>query len=110
VKEAVKFYLDEHVSHAILKALRRNGFDVVTAHDASLSGQPDVLHLEFAARKNRVLISQDDDFLRLHSSGMQHAGILYFPQHTPVRIMIEHALLVGGAMTPEEIRNTIQYA
>jgi predicted nuclease of predicted toxin-antitoxin system len=74
VKEAVKFYLDEHVSHAILKALRRNGFDVVTAHDASLSGQPDVLHLEFAARKNRVLISQDDDFLRLHSSGMQHAG------------------------------------
>jgi hypothetical protein len=76
VKEAVKFYLDEHISHAILKALRRNGFDAMTAVEAGLNGEADPVHLEFAASQGRVLISQDDDFLRLHAAGVQHAGIL----------------------------------
>ena len=91
MKEAVKFYLDKHIS-----ALRRNGFDVVTAVEAGLNGEADPVHLEFAASEGRVLISQDDDFLRLHAAGVQHAGIVYFPQHTPIRDMIEHAFVVGA--------------
>ncbi len=55
------------------------------------------------------MVTQDHDFLKLHASGISHAGIIYFPQGTPIRAMVEAALLVAGAMSPEELANTVQY-
>ena len=105
----IRFYLDEHVNHALRNVLRRRHYDVVTVVDAGLVGQTDEAQLAYAAGAGRVLVTQDRDFLRLHGQGFAHAGIVYFPQNTPIREMIEAVLLVAGAMTAEEIRGTIQY-
>ena len=109
MSEAVRFYLDEHVNHALLRALRRHGFDAVAAGEVPLSGEEDAVHLAYATSQGRVMVTQDRDFLRLHAEGRYHAGIVYLPQHTPVRAMIEAVLLVGGVMSPEELANTVQY-
>ena len=65
----IRFHLDEHISAGIAAGLRRRNIDVTTAADAGLIGATDVAHLEFAASWGRVVVTQDDDFLRLHAQG-----------------------------------------
>ena len=46
--QAVKFYTDEHIGRAIVRALRRRCVDVQTAVEANLLGATDEQHLEHA--------------------------------------------------------------
>jgi hypothetical protein len=41
-----------------------------------MRGAPDEEHLKRAHNERRVIFTQDDDFLRLHAAGMDHAGIV----------------------------------
>jgi predicted nuclease of predicted toxin-antitoxin system len=66
---AIRFHLDENVSGAVALALRRRGVDVSTAVEANLIGADDRAHLEFAQAHDRVLVTYDDDFTRIHASG-----------------------------------------
>ena len=44
----LRFHLDEHVNHAIAKALASRGIDVTTTTEAGLLAAADEKHLEFA--------------------------------------------------------------
>ena len=61
------FHLDEHISPALADALRHRGIDVTTRAEAGLIGHDDREHLSFAVDTRRVVITQDVDFLKLHS-------------------------------------------
>ena len=61
----MKFYLDEHIPKSVVEGLRRRGVDVFTVHEAGRSGDSDEKQLAFATREGRVLVTFDDDFLRL---------------------------------------------
>lgn len=74
---AIKFYCDEHVDLAVARALRRRGVDALTAQEAGMLGIPDEKHLQLAISQGRVIFTQDTDFLRLHSTGLAHHGIIY---------------------------------
>lgn len=63
----IKFYMDEHVAKAVTKGLRRRGVDVLTAPEADMLGADDIDHLALASRQERVVFSQDADFLHLHA-------------------------------------------
>ena len=65
-----------------MTSIRRRNIDVTTAADGGLTGATDVAHLEFAASSGRVVVTQDDDFLRLHAQGATHAGIAYCQQQS----------------------------
>ncbi len=80
MKSRIKFYLDEHVSKAVAKGLKRRGVDVLTVAEAGLLGATDEEHLERAKSEKRVIFTQDDDFLRLHATGSEHSGIVYAHQ------------------------------
>ncbi len=41
-------------------------------------------HIAFAKKEQRVLFTQDEDFLRLHSKGVEHCGLVFAHQRTPV--------------------------
>ncbi len=71
----IRFHLDEQIQGAIARGLRRRGIDVTTTADAGLAGAPDEDHLTFARAENRVLVTDDRDFLRMQSSFPTHAGI-----------------------------------
>ena len=75
----LRFHLDEHVPHAVAHGLRRRQIDVTTTTDAGLLGAGDEEHVAFAFRENRVIFTNDRDFLRLAASGAAHAGIVYCP-------------------------------
>ena len=79
----MRFHLDEHVSHAIAKGLRLRGLDVTTTTDAQLISAADEDHLAFAFAENRVIFTQDDDFLTMASQpDTEHCGIVYCHQGT----------------------------
>ena len=86
-----RFYMDEHVSRAVVRGLRQRGIDVQTVVEAQKLGASDDEHLAFALREGRVVFTQDDDFLRLAAAGAAHAGIVYAPQGTPIGAVVRGA-------------------
>ncbi len=77
---ALRFHLDESVNHAIANGLKRRGLDVTTTSDADLIAASDEDQLTYASSAERVLVTHDDDFLRLHAAGAPHRGIVFVRQ------------------------------
>ncbi len=109
MKNRIRFYLDEHVPKAVANGLRRRGIDVVTVVEAGLRGATDEAHLERAKSENRVIFTQDDDFVRLHAAGNEHSGIVYAHQGKAIGALISGLLLIYQALEAEEMVNHVEY-
>ena len=109
MKNRIKFYLDEHVSKAIVMGLKRRGVDVITVVDAGLRGSTDEEHLEKAKSEKRVIFTQDDDFLRLHAADNEHSGIVYAHQSKAIGTLISGLMLIYQALEAEEMINHVEY-
>ena len=105
----IRYYTDEHVAKAVIRGLRQRGVDILTVREANKLGEDDKGHLAFALVENRVIFTQDDDFLRLPSSDMEHAGIVYTPQHTPVGEIIQGLMLIYQVLEAEEMIGNVEY-
>jgi len=80
MQTAIRFHLDESMPNAVAEGLRRRGLDVTTSSEAQLLAAKDEEQLAFATREARVLVTRDQDFLRLNASGIEHAGIVYWTE------------------------------
>ena len=109
MSERIKFYTDEQVARAVIRGLRQRGVDVRTVVDAGLLGADDEEHLERATSEGRVIFTQDDDFLRLHASGTNHAGIAYAPQQTPIGDILYGLMLIYQILEPEEMIGQVEF-
>jgi len=73
-------------------------------------GAEDREHLAFAEGAGRVVITQDVDFLKLHAQGTTHAGIAFWRQQTrSVGDVMRRLLLIHAAMSPDEMKNRVEY-
>jgi predicted nuclease of predicted toxin-antitoxin system len=106
---AVRFYLDEHVHSAIAEGLRRRGIDVLTTQEADMLGASDEAHLKFALDEGRVIFTQDDDFLKLQARGLEHAGIIYVRQQTPVGYIVRGLVLIHQLLSTEEMKGQVEF-
>jgi predicted nuclease of predicted toxin-antitoxin system len=75
--DEIKYYLDEHVPPAVANGLRQRQIDVLTTQEAGQLGADDLTQLQLATSQERVMFSQDEDFLALHQQGVLHTGIVY---------------------------------
>ena len=70
---SVRLYFDVHVPSATVDGLRLRGVDVVTAQEDGAAEFEDPQLLDRATELQRVLVTQDEDFLqeasRRHRSG-----------------------------------------
>jgi hypothetical protein len=105
--QSIKFYTDEHVAKAVTHGLRQRGADVLTVPEAGLLGASDEEHL--AQAEGRVLFTQDDDFLRLHATGVEHAGIAYAPQGTAIGAIIRSLMLLYQVLEAEDMNGHVEY-
>ena len=106
----IRFHLDENVHRALAEGLRRRGVDVTLPIDVGLIGASDEEHLAFAREQDRVLVTHDDDFLRLHRQGISHAGIVYGPpQSRSMGEALSLLLLMHDALLPEDMRNAVEF-
>ena len=106
---AVKFYTDEHSANAIAEGLRRRGVDALTTYEAGRLGASDEEQLAFAAQEERVLFTQDDDFLRLHAVGVEHAGIAYAQQGASLGDIIRGLMLIYEVLDTSDMKNHVEY-
>jgi hypothetical protein len=106
--QKIRFYLDEHVSLAIAAGLRRRGVEVLTVQDVGMLGKEDIEHLTFALQEGYVIVTQDAEFLRLHSTGIEHNGIVCgaanFSWRFPARIDA-----CGSSVGCNEMKNHIEF-
>jgi predicted nuclease of predicted toxin-antitoxin system len=102
--------LDEYVPHAIAHGLRRRQIDVATTTDAGLLGAADEEHVAFGLREQRVIFTNDRDFLRLAASGAAHPGIVYCaPADSRIGYAIRYLALMHECLSPEEVANQVEY-
>jgi hypothetical protein len=77
----LEFCADEHVQRAYLTALESNGFSVVPAVDERGQRTVDIPLLEWAALNDRVLVTNDRDFVELDANH-DHAGLVVYTDQT----------------------------
>ena len=106
----LRLHLDENVDHAVAQGLRLRGMDVTTATDANLIGATDDQQLSFALRENRVIFTQDQDFLRHHQAGSDHAGIVY-SRHGARSIgeIVRFLHFMSDCLEPEDVRGKVEF-
>jgi hypothetical protein len=77
-------YADEHVAFPIVQALRARGMDVVTVQDRGREGADDAELLTDALSDERVMLTNDTDFLALAAEyaarGVAFAPVFFWPQ------------------------------
>ena len=106
----IRFHLDQNVSGAIARGLRVRGIDVTTTAEAVLQDASDEQHLAYILRAGRVIFTQDEDFLRVHSSGEEHPGIVYSKQGTrSIGEIIRFLQLMNDCLDPGEMRGRLDY-
>ena len=106
----IRFHLDEHVSQAVARGLRRLGIDVTTPGSANLLGADDTEHLAFALSDGHMVFSEDDDFLVLAAAGIEHAGIAYCKQNTrSIGHIIRALTLIWEVYEPHEMKDRIEF-
>ena len=106
--DRIRFHLDEHVDPAVAFALRRAGIDVTTTIEAGLRTKNDQAHLQFAKQEGRIIVTRDQDFLRLARS-TDHSGIVFFTANQSMREIIEGLVLIYEVMRPEEMAGNLEY-
>ncbi len=106
----LRFHLDENVDHAIARALRSRGIDVTTATDAGLISAPDEDHVAFALQPPRVIVTHDPDFLRLHATGIEHAGIAFcHSQSRTIGEVVRSLCLMHDFLEPSDVHSQVEY-
>ncbi len=92
-------YLDDDFIHGVVVALlRKAGHDVLLPADVGLSGADDPVHLTYAIRAGRPLLSYNhDDFEQLHilieTAGGHHTGILIVRRDNDKRDLRPHGVV-----------------
>jgi hypothetical protein len=101
--------MDEHVPRAVSEGVRRRGVDVLRAQEAGLLEADDERHLALALGEGRVIFTQDADFLRLHTAGRTHAGIVYAPQQTPIGTIVRGLMLIHDVLSPDDMIGHVEF-
>lgn len=106
----IRFHLDEHVAGAVADGLRRLGIEATTTADASLLGAGDPEQIAYGHVHDRVIFTQDEDFLVWAAAGKPHAGVVYCHQETRTIGQIIRALeLIWEVYEPAEMKDRVEF-
>jgi predicted nuclease of predicted toxin-antitoxin system len=110
----IALYMDEHVRRAITNGLKLRGIDVITVQEDGRNGTPDSILLERATELNRVIFTQDDDFLVMancrQQEGVKFSGVIYgHQQYVTVGEWVRDLELIAKASESEDLVNQVQY-
>ena len=108
--KTLRFHLDENVDPRVASGLRLHGVDVTISPDVGLLSASDLDQLDYIAREGRVIITQDPDFLRLHSGGNSHPGIAFYQAGTrSIGQVIRGVRLIWELLEPAEMQARVEF-
>ncbi|MEQ8191086.1 MAG: DUF5615 family PIN-like protein [Candidatus Eremiobacterota bacterium] len=101
---------DEHIPYQVVQGLRRRDIDIITVQELNLSSAEDEKIIERAVEEERVIYTQDTDFLRLHKSGYMHYGIIYHHQQAySIGEIIRNIILICQTISKQEIKGHVRF-
>ncbi len=87
--------------------------DLVTAQERNHRRTDDELLLAAATGEGRLLLTDDTDFLRIHSSwmasGNTHSGIILWPQDRPIGEVIRQVHQYALTIRHEDAVNRVKF-
>lgn len=110
----VAFYMDVHIPGALTEQLRHRGIDVLTAQEDGTGEWEDTALLDRAGELGRVLVTQDQDFLReaalRQGRGELFAGIIFAAQSPRLLgVYVRNLELIALASEPEEYADRVRH-
>ncbi|MBE2201476.1 MAG: DUF5615 family PIN-like protein [Anaerolinea sp.] len=105
----IAYQADEHIPSAVIVGLQRRGIDVWSTRQAGLLGASDEDQLAFATRRQRVIITQDDDFLVLHAQGIEHAGIVFVQPGRTIGHAVRGLYFIYQMLTAVDMQNHVEF-
>jgi Domain of unknown function (DUF5615) len=110
----IALYMDVYVRRAITNGLKLRGIDVITVQEDGRTGTPDSILLNRATELNRVIFTQDDDFLVIanfrQQEGVKFSGVIYgHQQYVTVGECVRDLEIIAQASEPEDLVNQVQY-
>lgn len=107
-------YMDEHVHRAITIGLRLRGVDVLTIQEDGRAGIDDPQVLDRTTQLQRVLFTQDDDFLiesnYRQQQGIPFPGVIYAHQlFVSIGDCVRDLELIAQIGEPEDLANSVRY-
>ncbi len=111
---SAKLYMDVHVPAAISSAMRRRGFDVMTCQEDGTDEFDDEDLLERSTLLNRVLFTQDADFLEIGSSwqatGKAFRTVVFAHQLGPsIGQIVEDLELILSVATEDKLSHRVTH-
>lgn len=110
------FVADENFNNDILRGVwRRNpDVDIVRVQDIGLSGADDPTVLEWAAQRNRIVLTQDVTTLTRHAyarveSGQCMPGVFEVNRSVPLNIAIDDLVLLAECSLADEWLGQVRY-
>lgn len=108
-----KLHLNEHLSPRLSAQLRDHGYDVTTSQEADLLSESDEKQLEYAASKQRAIVTFNvKDFTLLHekfqTEGKVHWGIIFSTQEQ-IGVLQQRLLRLLESATVKELKNQIRW-
>jgi hypothetical protein len=108
-----RFFFDEDVHAVLAEILRKRGYDAIHAGEVQRLGLSDESQLNFAAEKNRCIVTFNvGDFVRLHNhwikKGREHAGIVVSKQ-LPVGESLRRLLILLQKEDAESMRGQVRF-
>ena len=86
------------------------GVDVTTSSEVDLQDASDEKQLEYMRSSGRVILTQDEDFLRIHSSGEDHPGIVYSKQGIrSIGEIVRFLQLMNDCLEPADMDRRLEY-
>lgn len=106
----VRFHLEENADPRIAAGLRMHGVDVSTTQEAGLLSADDLEQPAYLVRENRPMVTLDPDFLRLHTSGHAHPGIVFYASGSrSIGQVISGLRLIWEWLEPDELADRIEF-
>lgn len=107
------YYMDVHIDCRISGQLRSHGIDVLTAQEDNAASLSDRELLERALLYDRIIFTQDSDFLRLarewQREGRPFAGVLFGKWQGAIGAYVHDLELIANASAPEEWKNKVTF-
>jgi hypothetical protein len=110
----IALYMDHQVPIAITRGLRQRGVDVITAEEVGTAAFLDPELLDHALTLNRVIFTEDVDFLReaarRQQTGEAFAGVIYVHQLAlSLGKRINDLEIVAKVYDPVDLANQVLY-
>ena len=108
--QPIAFYFDACVQVVIAEQLLHDGVDAVTARDLKKLRDEDDSHLQRATEQNRVLVTYDDDFVKMAHQGVEHSGIVFVPtRYRKIGIVVKELRHFQARYSRNDVANLVWY-